>query len=420
MGISIERISKQSLILFSIVVMLLGLLVSRALLSIGMISFLTFTCLHKNFFRQLRTFFSTPFLVAISLLFFIPFISGLWSHDVQEWMIRTRIKLPLFLLPLAFAGNWKLSHKQWNRIAYFFLVLIFAGCCWSLYQYLGNFSVIHNEYLKAKMIPTPLENDHVRFSWLVCMAVVTCVLIFKKAKEKMWRIVLGVLMVFFIIYLHVLAARTGLLSFYIFLLFFVLHLIQSAKPKQVVVVCSLLVLLPVAAWWLLPTFQNRLRYNVYDFSFVAKQTYLPGANDGNRMLSLKAGWAVLNEHPLGVGVGDVIHETNEWYTAHVPNMLESDKIYPSSEWLFYGGAAGWAGFVLFTAIMLTPLFVKTKTFRFFWIALNVLAAFSFLFDIGLEVQFGVFIYAFLVLWWWKWFNYESSVDEAASDNRILL
>ena len=27
---------------------------------------------------------------------------------------------------------------------------------------------------------------------------------------------------------------------------------------------------------------------------------------------------------------------------------------------------------------------------------------GFVFDIGLEVQFGIFIYSFIVLWWWKW------------------
>jgi len=31
-------------------------------------------------------------------------------------------------------------------------------------------------------------------------------------------------------------------------------------------------------------------------------------------------------------------------------------------------------------------------------------AFSLLFDIGLEAQFGVFIYAFMLLWWWKWLS----------------
>jgi hypothetical protein len=45
--------------------------------------------------------------------------------------------------------------------------------------------------------------------------------------------------------------------------------------------------------------------------------------------------------------------------------------------------------------------------------LNIIAAFSFLFDIGLEVQFGVFIYSFLVLWLWKW-----RMEEARCSNTL--
>jgi hypothetical protein len=91
-------------------------------------------------------------------------------------------------------------------------------------------------------------------------------------------------------------------------------------------------------------------------------------------------------------------------------MLESDKLYPSSEWLIYGAAAGWLGVLVFTGVMLAPLFIKTKTNHFFWISLNSILALSFLFDIGLEVQFGVFLYAFVVLWWWKWLSPENNRD----------
>jgi hypothetical protein len=67
----------------------------------------------------------------------------------------------------------------------------------------------------------------------------------------------------------------------------------------------------------------------------------------------------------------------------------------------YGACSWWMGVFLFTGVMIIPLFVRTKE-KLLWWGLNLTAAFSFLFDIGLEVQFGVFLYAFCVLWWWKW------------------
>ena len=86
-------------------------------------------------------------------------------------------------------------------------------------------------------------------------------------------------------------------------------------------------------------------------------------------------------------------------------MQEQDKVYPASEWLMYGAGAGLPGFFLFTISMLIPFLTRVRH-QLPWWMLNAAAAFSFIFDIGLEVQFGVFIYAFTVLWWWKWMKEE--------------
>ncbi len=81
-------------------------------------------------------------------------------------------------------------------------------------------------------------------------------------------------------------------------------------------------------------------------------------------------------------------------------MPETDKILPGSEWMIYGAGAGWPGLLLFSLVMLIPFFTPVSE-KLPWLLLNVTAAFSFLFDIGLEVQFGVFAYAFMVLLNWK-------------------
>ena len=62
-----------------------------------------------------------------------------------------------------------------------------------------------------------------------------------------------------------------------------------------------------------------------------------------------------------------------------------------------------AGLVLFffTAVILAPFFMRMRR-QISWILINTIAALSFLFDIGLEVQFGVFLYCILILSWWKW------------------
>lgn len=395
--------------------MLTALFFSRAVLSVSMIAFIAFSFFHTGIKRQLFHFISSPLLWGMSLLFFIPFLSGLWSGDKKEWAEIVLIKLPLLLLPLAFAAppgsnSYQLQKKQWERLGYFFILLIIAATCWCMFQYVSNAGEINESYLRAKSIVTPLENDHVRFSWLVSVGIllVGWLCIVNKKENKLLSFLLAFVALWLIIFLHILAARTGLFSFYsmalgtIGWLFF-----KKAGPLAItwyyrLALLLIVIALPLVAYKVIPTFQNRVKYFLYDKEFFGKALYLPGSTDGVRIISLKAGWEMMQEQPVyGIGFGDVLIKAKKWYGENYPQMIEADKILPSSEWMIYGAGCGWPGFILFSLIMFIPFFIKTNN-KLIWWLLNSTAAFSFLFDIGLEVQFGVFIYAFTILSWWQW------------------
>lgn len=386
----------------SLLLLTVAPVISRGVLSVSLIVFVAITLLHRNFWDQVKAFARTPFLLSLSLLFFIPFVSGLWSHDLERWSDVVRVKLPLLFLPLAAAGNWQLSRKQWRWLTLLFLLLVFGGCCRSLADYAQNVSQIHESYLRAKTLRTPFENDHVRFSWLVSVAAGLCFLLMRGAQQKAQRFLLTLLCAFFIVYLHVLSVRTGLLALYLFITVHALHFFLTTKNRrEALLLLCLPVALPLIAYLLLPTFKARLQYNLYDLSFVKKAAYLPGSSDGARAMSLKAGWQVLTKNPFGAGAGDVLHEAEEWYAVHVPQVLPSDKFYPCSEWLVYGGFAGWGGVALFTVVMAVPFFARRIRHRVFWTGFHATAAFSFVFDTGLETQYGIFLYAVLACLLWK-------------------
>ncbi len=338
----------------------------------------------------------------MTILFFIPLVSGLWSEDINTWSKVIRVKLPLLLFPLAFAGPWKLNKFHWRIIVAVFLSLIFLGTLWSVIQYFADSEAIHAAYLRAKTIPVPFEGDYIRFSWLVCVGLIVSVMLLFDDVEKRLRVALNFFCAWFIIYLHILAARTGLFACYLFLFLFVLYQLFNLKKKGLaLILLAGTLIFPLIAWFFFPTFQNRIKYLRYDFDYVVNSNYLPGATDGNRLFSIKAGWNIVNENPLGVGAGDLKEETKKWYNEHVPNMVEMDKIYPSNEWLIYGGFAGWIAIVLFTLSMLIPFFVRGIKHKFYWNCFHATAIFSFLVDTGLEVQYGVFLYGFITCCWWK-------------------
>jgi O-antigen ligase len=396
---------RRSHFIFILFIGLTGtMFLSRAFLSGFILLFVLICFFHPAVKQHWTTFISNPLLWGMSLLFLLPLVSGLWSNDKEEWVAIMRIKLPLLLLPLAFAAPFSFSKKQWDWLAYIFIGLIMGGTIWSMFQYLPQSEAVHQGYLQAKSIITPLENDHVRFSWLVSVTVLMAgwLCYQKKQTQKNISIVLALIVVWLIVFLHVLAARTGLLSFYIMLLMAAIWSVyRNISKRNGLLLFAALIVLPVMAYFTLPTFQNKVRYIRYDFDYFSKASYLPGANDAVRVISMKAGWNVFTENPItGVGFGDVFAEVKNQYAVNYPQMQEPDKIYPSSEWLMYGAGCGLIGLIIFGWVMAIPFFTEV-TNRLPWYLLNSTAAFSFLFDIGLEVQYGVFIYAFIVLWWWK-------------------
>lgn len=398
---------RDHIIFIMMIVMFAALFFSRALLSISMAAFVVFSFVHNDIAGQIKRFFSSPLLWGMSMLFFLPLISGLWSDDKSEWWLMVQIKAPLFLLPLAFAGPINLSKQQWHWLAYTFILIITGASLWSMFHYAGNAAAINEGYLRAKTLITPLENDHVRFSWLVSVAVLAgAALIFLKRKNKdagFWLLVVAVS--WLIVFLHILAARTGLFSFYILLCGSALWLIiKKLNWKYSIGLLLVIVALPFIAYKTLPSLQNRVKYFIYEFDYLKKTNYLPGANDAVRIISLKAGRAVMQQQPLtGVGFGDILFQTKKWYGENYPQMIEADKIYPSGEWAMYGTGCGWPGLLIFFLVMFIPFAGGVRQHPV-WILLNITAVFSLLFDPGLEVQFGVFSYSFIVLCCRKWLS----------------
>jgi O-antigen ligase len=400
---------RSTVIFILLIMMMAALFFSRAGLSVCMVAFVAVSFAHTDFKKHIRCFFSSPLLWGMSLLFLLPLLSGLWSGDKKEWATIIQIKIPLLFMPLAFAGPFQFSKKQGEWLRYIFIGLVTTGTLWSMFYYLPDAAAINESYLRAKSIVTPLENDHVRFSWLVSVSILLAgwLCVDKRTGNKWLSVLAGIIATWLVVFLHLLVVRTGLFSFYIMVAGTAIWLLsRKIKTQYGIALIILLLSLPLVAYKVMPTFQNRVKYFLYDKGYFEKANYLPGSTDAVRVISLKAGWNVIKQEPVtGAGFGDVLTKTKKWYQGNYPGMIDRDKIYPSSEWLMYGAGCGWPGFILFSFCMLIPFCIKTKN-KLLWWLLNATAAFSFLFDIGLEVQFGVFIYSFIILWWWKWLNAE--------------
>jgi O-antigen ligase len=228
------------------------------------------------------------------------------------------------MLPLAFAAPFRFTPVQWKTIGIVFTGLVTAGTAWSLLHYSADMTAVEQGYLRSKSIITPLKDDHVRFSWMVSLAALLAGWLGYRdlQKRSRWAWLYFLTSAWLIVFLHVLAARTGLLSFYMILAGLLIGSVYARwKPRYSLLFLFLLISLPVAAYFLLPTLRNRVTYFKYDLGYFKDTHYLPGGNDAVRVISLKAGWEIMNAHKFtGVGFGDINDKTLEWYHINYPGM----------------------------------------------------------------------------------------------------
>jgi hypothetical protein len=240
-------------------------------------------------------------------------------------------------------------------------------------------------YLRAKVLRVVMSDDHVRYAWLLLLSLIWV------ATEWEGRWMEWAYVMLTVIFLHLLASKTGLLGFYLLLFCWIFFRIRGWMRWLMV---SGVALLPLLAWFALPSFQNRLRFVWWDFQQYSRGGYVEGLSDTPRVFSFRGGLDLFRQHwQSGMGMGDVKQGMLEWYGKQAPFLKPYEQLMPSNELLFMGVSAGILSFIVMLTILVYPFFMRTLR-GFMWIAFNALMCMVSMYEIGLQTQYGVFLYGF--------------------------
>jgi O-antigen ligase len=397
---------------FSLAVMWAGVFWSRALLSIGMGLLVLLSLLSVGIGENWKYVRRSPFLIGLVILFFIPLVTILWSEDFRWWLKVMQDKLPLLCIPFCCLALKRISEDMRKKLTRFALVVVALSMTKSIIGYLINHREVTEAYLKAKVMAVDMHGDHVRYGWLLALifawllhALTAYRHSFKRAEYK----AVVVLTVFIAGYLHLLASKTGLLGLYLSIGIWAIFHRRKAWVRWMT---GATLLLPVIAWFVLPTFRNRLKFILWDFQHYTRGGYTEGLSDTPRVLSFDAGWQLVSEHPwLGTGFGDLRRMMTDWYGQHAPFMKEYEQLLPSNEVLLHAAAAGIPLTILFLIVVLAPFQLSGYRNSSAWISFHALALAGFMYEIGLETQYGIFIYAFLGCWAWLFMGRTATIEK---------
>lgn len=351
------------------------------------------------FYVYFTRWFRRPELFLLSLLFLFPALSGWWSEDTALWWVRTRVRIPFFVLPMAFANVPVLPRRSLQGVIYLlFWVLFFTHA-----GVLINFAFHYDDIIAGlgRGLPVPVPRNHIRFSMMSASAVLLGGWLWADrffGFHRFERPLFGVALVLLAVSVHILAVRSGLAVLYAGLLLTVCWLVFRMQTRVYgVVTLALLVMMPVIAWRAAPSFRKRVQYMMHDWT-----EYRRGAgylySDAQRWISLEAGIAVWRKHPLlGAGMGDLPAETKRYLEARHPQYAEQFKL-PHNQFVYLLAATGLLGLLAQLSGMTASWFTGFHRRLYpFWVMQVVLWT-SFLVEYTLETAVGAAFYLFFTLW----------------------
>lgn len=399
------RLRGQLAVLFCLC-MLAGLMWSRALLSVSVVLFFANSLHPQTFLCDWKRWRKDYFSIACFLFFLSYVVSGIWSQNTLQWWNVVTNKLPFAVLPFAFM-SLPLKQEKWQRVLVLSLITIhLIVVLYSLSALFMNFHYYVDAYNFSHSLPTTKYNDHIRFSLsLVATLIIISYYLFEKKDlflKKWQQWLLRITAVVFILYLHVLASKTGLLALYLFLLAFAFYLIrrQQVYRKYAVGLLVLLVSLPVCLYFFVPTLREKVNYVRYEWEVSRSGDTLDyNLSDAGRIISYKMAFKAWKKEPLlGTGIGDIMEQMDIAYEKWYPNVPKGNRLIPHSQYLFCLTALG--GILCFSLIFLCVASVLGLSYPMFYGQISsVIMMFAFLAEAMLEIQFGVFIYLFFLLFW---------------------
>lgn len=376
-----------------------GLIFSHALQSISIGLLVANTLFNKNVRENIYEYFNDRVLIILSLFFITFLLSGIYSEDKQYWLQKLNVRLAFVLIPVGMIALRNMTHKTFQWLLYFFMWLIVASSIAVLVNYIEHYDVVNGMYSAGQTMETPYS--HVRFSLMVCFSVFIGWYLYQGDFQPLFRgekYLTLLATVLLIVFLHVMAVRSGLLAFYLCAVFLLLRSVfLLRKWRQGFFALLLLMMLPVIAYNFFPSVKTKFQYMKYDLNQYFSFNQVAGLSDATRLLSMKNGIEIWKENIwIGVGAGDVKNEALKKYVGY-PEIKTASKL-PHNQIVWELASVGFIGFALFWFASMFPLFYNRNYTDPLFVCLHIILFSSYLTEATLDDSNGNGLYLiFLIL-----------------------
>lgn len=408
MSISVTSVNTQSRSQFrhwelwavALVLILLfsGFLFNRVVSNVGMFLAGIYALTQS---RRWSWIFREPTMWIILAVCIIPLVSDLWTQEQDFYRHRGVMKWILVLFP-CFVFALPAGRSAIRLVHVIFLVSMALSTTYSLWHYVADFSSMAARYKMSKVMPTLAFGDHIRIGWLT---VVSCVVAWFEVKSTQFRALkwsLLVYIVFQVVFLHLLGAKTGLITLYLSTVILAVFELPGGRKWLITAIGLLVLLMPVVSYYTIPSLRERFHFIKYDFEHYIRGEYREGLSDAVRLYSLQAGYEAVRQNPyMGTGFSRLQEFCNSWYKENVPDLKADNYFLPSSEIMIYWASGGLIALAAILAYLFFPLVVPLLRTSSWWLTFYLPASLTLLYETHLEGQLPLFAWSFCFAWFWK-------------------
>lgn len=291
------------------------------------------------------------------IFFVVTLFSAFYSDHTLQGLQKVQLRLPYLILPLVFLANKPLDRNE--MYVYLGIVIRIAAliCAGVLINYFLFFDQITESLSHGKSIPTP--SNHIRFSLFISFLSLCGVYLAEK-KRKDAALIVSV--IFLIVSLHILAVRSGLVLFYVGLIYLITTIFYSRVRKRVLFLMVLAICsLPFLAYNLIPSLENRIDYMIYDLNRY-RSGDLGAYSDGDRFRSIQMGWELFKDNIwFGCGVGDIEEKTEELYEKKYSDRVNVKLAH--NQLVYFLATTGIVGTLLSLPVLILPYLQRTQELR---------------------------------------------------------
>jgi O-antigen ligase len=372
----------------AVMALCIGFVYSRSIYSFGLL----FMGLYwvSNIKKASDLWKSAWFLCSILLAVIVP-ISDIVNQNPISNVFYIKLSLPLFFV---FFATLKPEGLKLTLINYIVIIVMFFTAFIAMVNYFMNVDQIIEDYKVAKVMKIGTYSDHIRISVAIACSIILAIYEYVNSTSKLAKYLMIFYGVFQFIFLHQLAARTGLIMIYLSLFFLLLNLFFT-KNKKALFVLPLLILAPLLSYNIFPSFYQRVGYTLYDNDYYSKMEYREGSSDGLRYYSILAGLSIFEKNKImGVGFEKLPEESGNWFKSNFPKIKDYEILQPSSQYILYLAAAGVIGFILLMVFFALPYCSKINWLNPYFFAIYSSMLCIMIFEIFLEGQYGIFVFGF--------------------------